>query len=540
MSADLSEEDMAQLRAMRARAKQAQKRALGGILNLEVGEEEPDAKKARTTNGDEGATSSAAASSSSALVPASSTALVPHGTLPDEDEHFVFQGFPSMLAKMEKAENVKHALKVYENVHLAMRESRIAKLIHVELARLFAVLLAKPLTLDLIKHIDVHKKGGVVPSAMLTVRNWKRKGGPGKSLVPGSKLVGNDESRITGADGMTRIIGERTDIRTLLTPIELGMTQNIKTKSVEDVIYALYAVAKGHLLDTPFQNRNRFDPSGQEKNACLKIKDLLIFGGGVPTLAGQERTEAERIKALSTKAVAMLVFNFALVCNRHSLPTGSLQKIAPSRDMLRLCYSELIEAGLKAVEFAHLAELAFAVCRFNQLYSNVPQRQGGPARIRREGEAKGKGKGEEEIGGGNLLAAENPVSASADLGIAHREPQEEKVFQMIGQEILRRNPAQFPLKTLADIVASYANFGLKDKHLFEAIAPVLIKNRGKLSDHDFQAVMQSYIKFNLPFREETVGFRNVAVKQVGGFNRPAEKPKKDKFVYTRPEPLRDM
>eukprot|EP00392_Amoebophrya_sp_AT5.2_P015951 g16177.t1 len=540
------EEELAQIRARRQRAQMTQQNALLNILGPTLKREpapdgpEPAEKKAKADAGDSAAAAddhgaeaeafgtidaimqAGGASSSTALaVPPADADLqvaIPQNAPPKEDLEWL-QDFRSMVRKMEQAQNFKHALKVFEKIWLH-RERRIP---YVELCEFYSILFTKPLTMDIIQLIDRGHSGsgGDMHSVGDGTASGSGKGAPRRkgfasvanNVKPTARMQIRNKAADSAASGP-----EFVELKYLLKPLEIGLTQNIKSKSTADVVKALYAVIKVHLLDVPYQNRQMFEPSTAEKNCILKLRELIAkssptsqttaaANGATGPHSGKANSSV--LKTLSARTISMVLYCFALVCNQNFVSNPqALAKLALDRGVLRSLYADVLHGnGIASLDSAQLCELAYSVSKWNLLYTQV-------------------------------LCSTNKLSAAHGLGIAHREPLEERVFHAISARVAQIAES-VPLKHLSDLVAVFAFFGLKDEDLFNKIAPLFLKGKSKMSDHDFQQVLKAYIKFNLPLREQAVGFRTVAIMGKGDFTRPSDKPKKQKFQYQRPEALQD-
>ncbi|CAD7941197.1 unnamed protein product [Amoebophrya sp. A25] len=486
------EDEMAAIRARREKAQQAQRDALLGILHqkrtLEGGDAGgPPPKLVKTADGSSaviagnGATEGGASSSTPVALLETldeTTGAIELASKKADELDAWLKTFTTQLQKMEAATNFKHGLKIFEKIWLYRKR----QLPYAELCELYAVLFTKPLTLDLIQHIDKGKhREGEKPTSKMQIRN--------REAAVASGMV-NDIAADPGP--------EFVELKFLVRPVEIGLTQNIRSKTPSQLVKALYTVVKVHLMDVPYQNRAMFEPSSAEKNCILKLKDMVM------------RNDGEEIKSMNTRTIVMLLYCFALTCNQHFVAqSAALSKLALPRTVLRILYGDTLR-GVHLLDSAQMCELAFAVYKFNELYTQVL----------------------------DTSSNQNKLSAAAGLGIAHREPQEESVFHAISKRVLLIY-GSMNLKHIADLVSIFASFGLKDEELFDALAGTILKNKGKMSEHDFQQVLRAYIKFNLPLREETAGFRNVAVLGKGDFTRPSDKPKRERFTYQRPEALED-
>ncbi|CAD7956052.1 unnamed protein product [Amoebophrya sp. A120] len=405
-------------------------------------------------------------------------------------EEWLTTGFQAQLRKMESATNFKHGMKIIEKIWI----HRHRHIPYKEQIQLYSILFTKPLTQDLIVHID--KAGGDQE------KNDRFRVIPKRLVQDRARPTSVMKIRNRPPDKFIPNVPEWIDVMHLMKPIEIGLTQNLKEKTTADLIKALYAVVKVHLLDVPFQNRATFEPTSGEKNCMLKLQEML---------KSKTAANGDELKTLSAKVICMLLYSNSLIANPNFISNvGALQKLALDKGLIRTLYHDVVRGQQIAdMESAQVCELAYAVAKFNQLYTQT-------------------------------LASKNDLSAAAGLGIAHREPVEEQVFNKISEKI-QMSKDSISLKHLADIVSVYALFGLKDEQLFHSLAPIFLteKAKGKLNDFDFQQTLKAYIKFNLPLREEAQGFRNIAVIGKGDFTRPSDKPKKEKFAYHRPEPLQD-
>jgi len=93
------------------------------------------------------------------------------------------------------------------------------------------------------------------------------------------------------------------------------------------------------------------------------------------------------------------------------------------------------------------------------------------------------------------------------------------------------------VRLLAEITHTHHEVGIKDEPLMKAMCPRIIGKQKELSTDAMSKVVKAYSRFMVPLREESQGFRTLAVVGTGDFIRPSDKPKKKKKTYDQPEAL---
>jgi len=93
-------------------------------------------------------------------------------------------------------------------------------------------------------------------------------------------------------------------------------------------------------------------------------------------------------------------------------------------------------------------------------------------------------------------------------------------------------------KLIADVAHVHANAGIRDETLFKAICPRIMAKQKELDVKTMGNCIKAYARFMIPLREESQGFRTMAVIAKGDFIRPSDKPKKTgPKKYDMPVPL---
>lgn len=411
----------------------------------------PEAKRRKLENG-------GASSSSSSLI----------HRKPEERPDFI--GSPEeMIAKLEETSNIKHALKVFEKIHECVEYEEIPTLKFGQLAHMLSIVISKPLTADLMR--------GKGFTEQLVIK---------QKVKPTSLKI---EDKLEPEAAVQAI-----DIMSLAAPLNLGLMQNMKAKSLPDLIRALYVNVKIKLFSVNGHARFTYEASQNDRSCAMALRQQVLKDGGT--------------KSITPKCICMLLSSIATICNRKfnaNLEDLHDKYILP-REILRALYVEALP-GIKNLEFVHCCDIVYGISIFNDLHT--------------ERDAK---------------LASIHAHHRAESQMNRREPEEEKIFQLVGEKC-REQIASMPLKNIVELLTVYGNFGYKDQKLFEAACPILLKNVKRLGQIDFQAVMKAYIKFNFPFKEESVGFRQVAIMTKGDFNRPSEKPKGERFTYDRPDTI---
>eukprot|EP00395_MALV-II_sp_L67-2_P000272 gene272-396_t len=198
-----------------------------------------------------------------------------------EDEAKWVANFALSRKKLQQAVNLKHAMKVFEKIWVFRNfTSGERKPTYKELAHLMAVVCGKSLTADLIQIVDKKRPEGHHgptalsdrPSAKIVIRNrpygeesgsasgngggagsGNGQGGNGQAAANGQAsfnqqalndlLLGTSSSAAVNNDPQS-IEEKQLTIKQLVKPLEQGLTQNLGTKKLDDVICALYACVK--------------------------------------------------------------------------------------------------------------------------------------------------------------------------------------------------------------------------------------------------------------------------------------------------------
>merc|ERR1719192_777731 len=114
---------------------------------------------------------------------------------------------------------------------------------------------------------------------------------------------------------------------------------------------------------------------------------------------------------------------------------------------------------------------------------------------------------------------------------------DELLFKYATDRIMKQIES-FHVRLLADIIHTHHELGLKNEAFFACARPRIIARQKELNEKAMGHVIRAYARFMIPLKEESQGFRTMAIVAKGDFMRPSEKPKRTgKKTFDKPVAL---
>jgi len=124
------------------------------------------------------------------------------------------------------------------------------------------------------------------------------------------------------------------------------------------------------------------------------------------------------------------------------------------------------------------------------------------------------------------------------LGTVRMEANDELYFDYATKRIIEEVNTMDG-RLVAEVAHIHAQAGIRNEALFKAICPRIMAKQKELDVKTMGRCIKAYARFMIPLREESQGFRTMAVVAKGDFIRPSDKPKKigGPKKYDQPVPL---